>query len=154
MNIRTFLAGVMAAAIAGPALAQKAPDVAVSWDANLPADAPPADAKRAKNLTVRPNQTDAYYVYVYNPNDQAKTYTLVLAKGVGAGDELLRQSVTVDPEKTVRVPIVAPAPPAPAPAAARPAAWSPASWTRRTLITTASRTSSRPITFPTRTSAA
>ncbi len=119
MNTRTFLVGAAVLAVsAGQAIAQKAPEVGISWDANLPAGDSPAKAKLADRLTVRPNQTEAYYLYVYNPNDAPKTYTVVVAKGTGAGDELARQSITVDPEKTLRVPFTAPAPPPVAPPAA------------------------------------
>lgn len=119
------------AVTAGPAAAQKAPEFGLSWDPNLPAGDAPAKAKLADRLTVRPNQSEAYYLYVHNPNDAPKTYTVVVAKGTGAGDELARQSITVDPEKTLRVPFAAPATPPPAPAAAGQPAAPPANPAKR-----------------------
>ncbi|HEY2783834.1 MAG TPA: hypothetical protein VGJ05_02565 [Fimbriiglobus sp.] len=107
--MRTFLVGAAVFAFAaGPAAAQ-APVLAVSWDAKLPADRSPENSK-ATELNVRPNQSEAYYVYVYNPSEDPMTYAVIVAQGTGAGDKLAEQTVTVEPKRTLRVPFAAPAP--------------------------------------------
>ena len=112
----SFLSALAALAVAGlPAVAQPPQDrpwAFLSGNPSEPAEQAPADAIRT--ITLRPNTEEPLYLYVRNPTDEARTVTVVLASGGGAGDAVGRASVTAPAKQTVRVavgPAHAPPPP-------------------------------------------